>query len=230
MSTRVVGWALAVPLICLMVALSTGVGAFELLAQHEGDSRLAVRIVPSQRPSQLLVQAMRRAEQPAGGGDAAAGRLLAPRPANAQIPEPAQAEALAAVRETFVRVDPPVSARAQELRVAPRALAAGERLDVPVSFYYCEEGPEDFPSGDGGGFCGLMRDGSPVYPGAAACALEYLGQRFRILNDPVDRVYKCGDTGSLIDGQHRDIWFRTNDAGWQWQRSVGPSATIEILP
>ncbi|MEX2229262.1 MAG: hypothetical protein WEB13_06430 [Dehalococcoidia bacterium] len=213
-----------------MLALSTGVAGFEVLAHRDRASAGELRIIPSKRPAQLLVQAMRRADHAASSSVAAARSLVAPRTASAQLPEPAQVEALASLRQTFEPSEPPVRARAQELRLAPPALAAGDRVAVSLSFYYCEEGPADFPTGDGGGFCGLMRDGSAVYPGAAACASVYLGQVFRIIGDPTERVYKCADTGSLIDGQHRDIWFRTNDAGWRWQQLVGPTATIEILP
>jgi hypothetical protein len=222
-------------MMCLLVALSAGVAGFELLVhQDPGETARDVRIAPSKRPGELLTQAMRRADRATGAGIQLARELIAPRPAlahmNPQIPESAQMEALAAVRRTFQPSEPSVRTQAQELRLAPPALAPGDRVDVTLSFYYCEEGPAGFPSGDGGGFCGLMRDGSPVYAGAAACAIQYLGQSFRILNDPTERVYRCADTGSLIDGQHRDIWFRTNDAGWLWQQTVGPSAVIEILP
>ncbi|MCA9851946.1 MAG: hypothetical protein KC461_15060, partial [Dehalococcoidia bacterium] len=84
--------------------------------------------------------------------------------------------------------------------------------------------------GDGGNFCGVMRDGSVVYPGAAACAYKYLGQQFRIVGDPTGRIYRCADTGSAVHGVHRDIWFMTSDDGWDWQLVVGQVATIEILP
>ena len=66
--------------------------------------------------------------------------------------------------------------------------------------------------------------------GAAACDVAYLGQQFRIEGDPLGRVYKCADTGSAVHGLHRDIWFHSSSEGWNWQRSVGQAATIEILP
>ncbi|MSQ30976.1 MAG: hypothetical protein EXR64_02975 [Dehalococcoidia bacterium] len=120
-------------------------------------------------------------------------------------------------------------------RVTPGAggtpsLAAGDRLSVSVSFYYCEAGGQTPARGDGGGFCGAMRDGSVVYNGAAACDHAYLGQHFRIEGDPLKRIYRCADTGSAVHGLHRDIWFHTSGDGWAWQRSVGEAATIEILP
>ena len=108
------------------------------------------------------------------------------------------------------------------------ALRSGDRVRATVSFYYCRVGGP--AHGDGGGFCGAMRDGTVVYNGAAACDYVYLGQRFRIDGDPSGRIYRCADTGSAVHGLHRDIWFATNEEGWAWQKSVGQSATIEILP
>lgn len=110
----------------------------------------------------------------------------------------------------------------------PPRLHTGDRVRATVSFYYCKVGGP--LRGDGGGFCGAMRDGSIVYNGAAACDYVYLGQRFRIEGDPSGRSYRCADTGSAVHGLHRDIWFATNEEGWAWQKSVGQSATIEILP
>ena len=75
-----------------------------------------------------------------------------------------------------------------------------------------------------------MRDGSVVYNGAAACDIASLGERFKILGDPLGRIYRCADTGSAVHGLHRDIWFHSSDAGWAWLRSVGQVVTIEILP
>ena len=110
------------------------------------------------------------------------------------------------------------------------ALRPGDRIGVSVSFYYCEAGGKTAARGDGGGFCGAMRDGTVVYNGAAACDFVYLGQRFRIEGDPLGRIYRCADTGSAVHGLHRDVWFGSSDDGWAWQRSVGQAATIEVLP
>lgn len=109
-------------------------------------------------------------------------------------------------------------------------LAPGDVIAATVSFYYCRLGSQGLHPGDGGNFCGTMRDGSVVYPGAAACAYKYLGQQFRIVGDPTGRVYRCADTGSAVHGVHRDIWFMSSDDGWEWQLDVGQVATIEILP
>ena len=106
-------------------------------------------------------------------------------------------------------------------------LGPGDRVVATVSFYYCAAGSS--PSGDGGSWCGVMRDGKLVYPGAAACDYAYIGQQFRIEGDPSGRVYTCNDTGSAVHGLHRDIWFRTNDEGWRWQREMGRRVVIEIV-
>ncbi len=107
-------------------------------------------------------------------------------------------------------------------------LAAGDVIEATVSFYYCEQG--DTPDGgDGGGFCGAMRDGTIVYEGAAACAFTYLGQRFRIVGDPTERTYTCHDTGSAVHGLHRDIFFYSAADGWPWIQSVGTRAILEIV-
>ena len=109
-------------------------------------------------------------------------------------------------------------------------LSPGERIEATVSFYYCEQSEGDERPGDGGGFCGAMRDGTIVYPGAAACSYDYLGQLFRIEGDPTERVYRCNDTGNAVLGLHRDIWFQSSDEGWLWAYRVGQRAVIEILP
>jgi hypothetical protein len=75
-----------------------------------------------------------------------------------------------------------------------------------------------------------MANGARVHSGAAACARRYMGQQFRILNDPTARTYTCADTGSAVRGQHRDIWFATADEGRRWQLAVGSNGVIEILP
>ena len=101
---------------------------------------------------------------------------------------------------------------------------------VTLSFYYCESvDPNKYPVGDGGNFCEIMRNGQKVYPGAAACAYRFLGQRFTIFNDPLGLIYECADTGNLVLGWHRDIWFQTNKEGWEWIKVVGDTADIIIL-
>lgn len=115
-------------------------------------------------------------------------------------------------------------------KVSAPPLRAGDRIGVTVSFYYCEAGTNPRVYGDGGGFCGHMRDGSVVRPGAAACDVAYLGQRFRIEGDPEQREYVCNDTGNLVHGLHRDIWFNVADDGADWVLKVGRVAVIQVLP
>ncbi len=107
-------------------------------------------------------------------------------------------------------------------------LVAGDVIEVTISFYYCEQG-DTSSGGDGGGFCGPMRDGTVVYEGAAACALTYLGQQFRIVGDSTGRTYTCHDTGNAVLGLHRDIFFHKASDGWPWLWSMGTSAVLEIV-
>lgn len=116
----------------------------------------------------------------------------------------------------------------EPLASATPSLAPGDRALGTVSFYYCLSSALS-ARGDGGAFCGAMRDGSIVYNGAAACDVEYLGQRFRVEGDPTGRIYTCADTGSAVHGLHRDIWFYDSAAGWQWVLTVGRRVVIEIV-
>jgi hypothetical protein len=137
-------------------------------------------------------------------------------------------------REAVARVVP-VAQDVHQLGLAlniadsdPPPLTSGTRILAEVTFYYCEYS-DGTPGGDGGDFCEWMRDGTIVYPGAAACHYNYLGQRFTIEGDPLERVYTCNDTGNMILGQHRDIWFMTSAEGWAWQKVVGSYAVIQII-
>ncbi len=98
-----------------------------------------------------------------------------------------------------------------------------------ISFYYCSDGPASGSVGDGGGFCGYMANGQIVQPGAASCAAAYMGQRFLIVGDPLQRVYTCMDTGGAVTSGHRDIWFATSDEGGAWWRAVGMQAEILVI-
>jgi hypothetical protein len=139
-----------------------------------------------------------------------------------------------AVHETarLLSVEPPAAA-ALESAAAPVAtpypLDTGDRIQVTLSFYYCEHLDPGVGGGDGGGFCGHTADGSAVAPGVAACDAAYLGQLFRIQGDPANRIYRCADTGSAVGGLHRDIWFYSAAAGWAWIDEVGHVGVIEIL-
>ncbi|MCY4639523.1 MAG: SH3 domain-containing protein [Chloroflexi bacterium] len=108
--------------------------------------------------------------------------------------------------------------------------AAGTVVEATFSYYYCEQGTIPRGIGDGGGFCGQMANGDIVHPRAAACSRENLGQRFRVIGDPLDRVYTCTDLGSAVRGSHRDIWFENSDDGRLWLDEVGDRGRIEILP
>ena len=107
--------------------------------------------------------------------------------------------------------------------------AVVETVEAPLSYYYCNQGTLAVSIGDGGGWCGTMANGAVVHEGAAACARDFLGQRFRIVGDPRSLIYTCTDTGSAVGGQHRDIWFDNSDDGYRWIVEVGYSAEVEIL-
>ena len=157
------------------------------------------------------------------------GAIAGPLPAQTLSVEERRAaflEAVAARDNTPPVVEPPYTVIHTQKGSPP--LSAGSVVETTISFYYCRQG-ETYASGDGGGFCGAMRDGSIVYDSAAACAFTYLGQKFRIVGDPTERVYTCADTGSAVHGMHRDIWFETAEDGWAWLASVGSIAVLEIL-
>jgi 3D (Asp-Asp-Asp) domain-containing protein len=161
--------------------------------------------------------------------------LVAATPAVTEVPPQASASVVSTSRfQTPVATSTPrpqiaVASQAATATPAAATFGPGARVNATVTFYYCEDTTGGARPGDGGGFCGTMRDGSVVYSGAAACDPAYLGQKFRIEGDPTERVYTCADTGGAIHGQHRDIWFLGNAEGWAWQRVVGTSAVIEIL-
>jgi len=112
---------------------------------------------------------------------------------------------------------------------SPTPSATPEPQSVGISYYYCEEG--SLPQGidERGGFCGGMANGQQVFEGAAACSPRSLGQRFRVLGDPTERVYTCLDVGSTASDSHREVWFPNSDAGWTWRQTVGTTARIQIL-
>ncbi len=114
---------------------------------------------------------------------------------------------------------------------SPTAVAASapEPQTVELSYYYCEEGALPQSVGEGGGFCGVMASGAQAYEGAAACSPRSLGQRFRVLGDPTERVYTCADVGANASDSHREIWFPNSDEGWTWRQTVGATARIQIV-
>jgi hypothetical protein len=118
--------------------------------------------------------------------------------------------------------DPPPEAAAPEP-------APVDQRTASITYYYCTQGSIPAGIGDGGGWCGGMANGETVYEGAASCASQYLGQQFKILGDPNERIYTCADTGGGVTGEHRDIFFNNSDDGYQWWLQVGSTATIEIV-
>lgn len=104
-----------------------------------------------------------------------------------------------------------------------------EAVEASLSYYYCTQGTISVSIGDGGGWCGAMANGEVVHQGAAACDRSRLGERFRIVGDPLGLTFECKDTGSAVHGHHRDIWFDLSDDGYRWIVEVGYRATIEIL-
>ena len=101
----------------------------------------------------------------------------------------------------------------------------GERAAATVTFYYCSGAAV----GDGGGFCGHTADGTPVQLGVASCDRGFMGQKFRVVNDPSGMVFRCADTGGGVFGQMRDIWFPTAAEAGTWIAAVGHNVTIEVL-
>jgi 3D (Asp-Asp-Asp) domain-containing protein len=86
-----------------------------------------------------------------------------------------------------------------------------------ITFYNC------IPDG----YCGLTFSGVQVVEGHAACDPSRLGWRFRIDGDPTGRTYVCTDTGSLVEGDHVDVWHYTEGEGWPWQAATGEYAWVE---
>ena len=176
---------------------------------------------PASPPRRLRVAAVEQVAGPPPPGDSVA-------PAEALLIKERHAEivARAAARGDQPEIVEPPFVIAEGQTGSP-PLVVGDVIEATVSFYYCDQGGASL--GDGGGFCGAMRDGTAVYEGAAACAFTYLGQRFRIVGDPSERVYTCHDTGNAVLGVHRDIFFHSAADGWAWLASVGPRAILEIV-
>ncbi len=111
----------------------------------------------------------------------------------------------------------------------PPATPAPDQRIASITYYYCTQGSIPASIGDGGGWCGAMASGQVVYEGAAACAPQYMGDKFKILGDPTGRIYTCADTGGAVHGEHRDIFFHNSDDGYNWWLQVGATATIEVI-
>lgn len=117
------------------------------------------------------------------------------------------------------------------VRAAPAEVVKPARvLQAPITYYYCTQ-TSGGGAGDGGGFCGHMRNGEIVHRGASSCSSGNFGQRFRVVGDPNGLVYTCKDTGGGVSAEHRDIWFASSDEAFAWWNTVAPSgyATIEVI-
>lgn len=220
--------------VCLGIAVVTGMSGY-VLADEPGATRSLAATPPRDAASSSTAVLERWVRTPptlkigdlVPGGAVDAGTAAPLAPARLALPQrpsqPSVVPAPDAARTEFVQRSLSVGGPAPKL-------VAGDRPIVTLSFYYCEETPGDYPQGDGGGFCGRVRDGSVVRSGVAACDVAYLGQRFRIDGDPTGRSYVCADTGSAVHGLHRDIWFLGNREGWSWQRETGTVVMLEVLP
>jgi len=214
----------AIVVAVLALAIFSSTTALLITSDDAGSSAFARLITGAER----LVGAAAAAEAPAHISSTSAS-------SQALSVETALRSRPAAEREAHARVVPAVQQGVHELGFAfsmaesdPLPLTVGTRILAEVTFYYCEY-TAGTPGGDGGDFCEWMRDGTIVYPGAAACHYNYLGQRFTVEGDPLERVYTCNDTGNMILGQHRDIWFMTSAEGWAWQQVVGQYVVIQIV-
>lgn len=224
---RALRHGLVVSGVCVLIALATGVSGF-FFGERPQPAHAQALPAPTRDPATTSQEVLGRWLKPLAESPSASAE---PRPSDVAVP-------LEVITVPSVTAEAPSSStateepRASASRLGARAavpLRAGDRPMVTVSFYYCEE-VAAYSSGDGGGFCGIARDGSRVRSGVAACDLTYLGQRFQIEGDPTGRTYVCADTGSAVRGLHRDIWFMSNRDGWHWQQSVGEQAVINVLP
>lgn len=98
----------------------------------------------------------------------------------------------------------------------PSTLGSG--TPAVVTFYNCE--------GQGGGYCGRTASGTQVGPGQAACDRSRLSSRFELAG----QTYTCTDTGSAVNGNHVDIWFRTYEEGRAFLASLPRNPTVKWLP
>ncbi len=77
-----------------------------------------------------------------------------------------------------------------------------------------------------------MAGGEQVHRGAVACGYAWeLGQRLRIIGDPLDMVYTCKDRGGGLAWLHVDVWFMDYYAeGRPWRVQLGQPVSVELLP
>lgn len=77
-----------------------------------------------------------------------------------------------------------------------------------------------------------MAGGEQVHRGAVACGYAWpLGQRLRIVGDPLGMIYTCKDRGGGLDWYHVDVWFMDYYAeGRPWRVQLPQPVTVELLP
>lgn len=222
---RALRHGLVVSGVCVLIALGTGVSGFVFGERTEAAYGQALP-APTRDPASTSQEVLGRWLKPLGEASTA---HAAEAPAASEVAVPLEVVTVPSLTAEAAPSAEEGRITASRLAGGAVSLRAGDRPMVTVSFYYCEE-IASYSSGDGGGFCGLARNGTRVAPGMAACDVAYLGQRFQIEGDPTGRTYLCGDTGGAVRGLHRDIWFMSNRDGWHWQQSVGEQAFIRVLP
>ena len=198
----------------------TGDVAAFVAAQPFAVESLSVWDTPSQRWLTYIAAAPDFVNTLRPGLLTSASVVFAKRSTTSAAPTPAGAAAAASN---------PAAAPATPAPAATTAYRTVSYGRAAIMFYYCAPGMRSGAVGDGGGFCGYMANGQRVHAGAASCAAAYLGQRFLIAGDPLNRVYTCEDTGSAVTAGHRDIWFADADEGGDWWRVVGPAAEILVI-
>jgi hypothetical protein len=152
----------------------------------------------------------------AGAEEEQSWRVLA---AMVQISEQRQAAVAAASR---ARAAAPAARNPASSLNGASGYAPGTIVRARITVYGC--------TGPGGGFCGNMSSGVPVFEGAAACSRDLpFGTKLRISGDPTGRVYECLDRGALRS-TWVDVFFHDTREGIRWQSLLGGTVTdIEIV-
>jgi hypothetical protein len=136
-----------------------------------------------------------------------------------KVTEQQKAEAAAAAAAQGGRVR---AAAAPVTLNVPSGIVAGTVMTARITIYGC--------TGPGGGFCGGMASGVPVFEGAAACSSNLpMGTRLKIEGDPTGRVYECLDRG-MLPATWIDVYFENTSDGIAWASNLGgTTANIEIV-
>ena len=156
--------------------------------------------------------ALRQAQEETVTADAGFGPLPEARLPLAEATYIAEASGWRASWELYANAfDPPVRWRLTLTDIRPPNIIVpwkryGPSVEVYLTAYYCSRVP-GWPLGDGGGYCGAMRNGEVVHWGAAACGDYWpLGT---VLDIAGYGVVTCKDTGHLGWTQV-DIFMPTN--------------------